>query len=145
MKKTKRILLYLVCIVLITAIALTITSCGEKTGANSNDPGQQSTSNVVGEGKVSFDLKVVDMDGNETSFKVKTDEKTVGQALLKEGLISGDDSDYGLYVKTVNGITADYDKDKTYWAFYINGEYASTGVDATDVTEGAVYSFKIQK
>ena len=36
----------------------------------------------------------------------------------------------------------DYDKDGTYWAFYINGEYASTGVDSTTIKEGDSYSFK---
>ena len=50
-----------------------------------------------------------------------------------------------LYVKTVNGITLDYDKDKMYWAFYINGEYAMTGVDSTPIEEGAVYAFKPEK
>lgn len=50
-----------------------------------------------------------------------------------------------LYVKTVNGITADYDTDQTYWAFYVNGEYASTGVDSTPVNEGDTYEFKVEK
>ena len=49
------------------------------------------------------------------------------------------------YVKTVNGITADYDTDGTYWAFYVNGEYAMTGVDSTPVEDGAVYTFKVEK
>ena len=69
----------------------------------------------------------------------------MGAALLELGLIAGDDSAYGLYVKTVNGVTVDYDTDKQYWAFYINGEYAMTGVDSTEITEGAEYSFKVEK
>ena len=73
-----------------------------------------------------------------------TDEKTVGAALQKLGLIAGDDSEYGLYVKTVNGVTVDYDKDGKYWAFYIDGEYAQTGVDSTDVTAGSTYTFKVE-
>ena len=44
------------------------------------------------------------------------------------GLIAGEDSDYGLYVKTVNGVTVDYDTDGKYWAFYVDGEYAATDV-----------------
>ena len=47
--------------------------------------------------------------------------------------------------KTVNGITADYDVDQTYWAFYVDGEYAMTGVDATDIVEGSQYMFKVEK
>lgn len=99
---------------------------------------------VVGEGETSFFFNVTDKDGNETKFEVHTDKTTVGEALLDVDLIAGDDSEYGLYVKTVNGITADYDTDGVYWAFYIDGEYASTGVDSTDITEGSVYSFKVE-
>ena len=46
--------------------------------------------------------------------------------------------------QTVNGITADYDTDGHYWAFYVGGEYAQTGVDATQVTAGASYAFKVE-
>lgn len=66
----------------------------------------------------------------------------VGEALIEEGLINGHTTDYGLYVDEVNGIALDWDKDGKYWAFYINGEYAQTGVDTTDVEDGAVYTFK---
>lgn len=68
----------------------------------------------------------------------------MGQALLELELIAGDDSEYGLYVKTVNGITADYDTDGKYWAFYIDEEYAASGVDTTPVTDGSSYAFKIE-
>jgi len=59
-------------------------------------------------------------------------------------LIAGDTAEYGLYVKTVDGITVDYDTNGKYWAFYINGEYAMTGVDTTPITEGEEYSFKVE-
>ena len=68
-----------------------------------------------------------------------------GKALLDQGVIAGEDSSYGLYVKTVNGTTLDYDTDGMYWAFYINGEYAQPGVDATGVEDGAVYAFRAEK
>lgn len=79
------------------------------------------------------------------TFTIKTDKDTVGAALLEHELISGDEGPYGLYVKVVNGITADYDVDKSYWAFYIDGEYAMTGVDTTEITEGAKYQLVYTK
>ena len=94
---------------------------------------------VMGEGSTSFYLTVKDVDGTVTKFQINTDATTVGEALLALELIAGDESDYGLYVKVVNGITADYDVDKSYWAFYIDGEYAQTGVDATDIVAGTTY------
>lgn len=94
----------------------------------------------LGEGSKVFTFKV-EADGHTVSFTVHTDAQTVGDALLALGLIAGEDSQYGLYVKTVNGMLADWDVDQTYWSFYINGEYAMSGVDTTPVTEGEVYSF----
>ncbi len=99
---------------------------------------------TIGEGETEFAFEVVLEDGSTTLFHVMTDETTVGAALLDLGLIEGNESEYGLYVKTVNGVTSDYDTDGKYWAFYIDGEYASTGVDSTDIVPGSTYSFKIE-
>jgi hypothetical protein len=79
------------------------------------------------------------------TFTVKTDKDTVGAALLEHNLIAGDEGQFGLYIKTVNGITADYDVDRSYWAFYINGEYAMTGVDGAKITEGEIYKLEYTK
>lgn len=99
----------------------------------------------LGEGNTVFVFTVTDKDGKETVFEISTDKAVVGEALQELGLIEGDEGAYGLYVKKVNGITADYDTDGTYWAFYVNGEYAMTGVDVTDIKAGDTYSFKIAK
>ena len=99
----------------------------------------------MGEGNTLFYFSVVDGEGNTTHFEIHTDETTVGAALLALNLIEGEDGAYGLYVKKVNGIRADYDKDGTYWAFYENGDYALSGVDTTTVTAGASYAFKVTK
>lgn len=128
-----------VCIVLIAATALFTTGCNDS--KTTSVPSETQVSSQT----VEFTFKVTDADGKETDFTISTDKKTVGEALLEENLIAGDESEYGLYVKTVNGVTLDYDKDGKYWAFYINGEYASTGVDSTDITAGAEYAFKAAK
>ncbi|MBQ0108821.1 MAG: DUF4430 domain-containing protein, partial [Clostridiales bacterium] len=65
--------------------------------------------------------------------------------LLELSLISGDETAFGLYVKTVNGITADYDVDGTYWAFYVEDALSMVGVDAVKIEDGAHYSFKVEK
>ena len=91
---------------------------------------------------VAVEVKVGD---HKVTFTIKTDKETVGEALAENGLISGDEGPYGLYVKVVNGITADYDVDRSYWAFNINGEYAMTGVDVTEITEGATYQLEYVK
>ncbi len=93
---------------------------------------------TLGKGATAVTVEVT-ADDKTITFTVNTDAETVGDALLEHDLIAGEEGDYGLYVKSVNGIVADYDVDQTYWAFYIDGEYAMTGVDATTITEGAVY------
>jgi hypothetical protein len=93
----------------------------------------------LGEGSKTLVVKV-EVEENTVTFTIHTDAETVGQALLDLGLIAGEESQYGLYIKQVNGMTADYDIDQTYWAFYINGEYGMTGVDTTPISESEVYS-----
>ena len=90
-------------------------------------------------------MVIVKADGQSVTFTIKTDKKTVGEALMEHDLLAGEEGAYGLYVKKVNGITADYDKDQTYWALYIDGEYAMSGVDTTDVSEGTVYTLERTK
>lgn len=155
MKNTqlKKLLSLTISIVLIAAMALTAVGCGNK-DTNTPDPVSSSSAPVsetpiaevktVGEGATVFDFTVVDTNGNETKFAVKTDKTTVGEALLDAGLIDGEDGAYGLYVKTVNGTTLDYDTDGKYWAFYVNGEYASSGVDSTNIEAGSTYTFKAE-
>lgn len=144
-------------VLMAVSMAAGMTACGSKPGDNGSTQGAvqesaQAQMNGVfadgsdlGEGNTEFTLTVTDKDGAESSFTIHTDKENVGDALTEIGIIAGEEGDYGLYVKTVNGVTADYDTDQTYWAFYINGEYASTGVGATPVNAGDTYSFKVEK
>ena len=147
MQKTqmKKLLSRILCMVLIAAMALFATGCGDKAYNETLMTTVYESGSVIGEGNTSFTFTVSDIDGNESAFEVKTDKTTVGEALLDTGILAGEDGEFGLYVKEVNGITADFDVDGTYWAFYINGEYAMSGVDTTDIEAGAVYAFKVEK
>ncbi len=149
MQKTKflRILSVILCVVLVAAMALFTSGCSDKENPEAPKENAPVSADVtrLGEGEKFFSFSVTDADGNETAFEIRTDKTVVGEALQELGLLSGDEGPYGLYVKTVNGITYDYDTDGKYWAFYINGEYAVTGVDVTEIEENAVYSFKAEK
>ena len=149
--KNKKIQSLLLCMMLIVAMAFTTVGCNtqkENGVEESTAAVEESVENeveVLGEGETKFLFTVVDKDGNETNYEIHTDKETVGEALLDLELIAGDEGEFGLYVKTVNGVTADYDVDQTYWAFYVNGEYAMSGVDATDIEDGVSYAFKVEK
>ncbi len=139
---------FILSVVLVAAMALFAVGCN---GNQTEDLGNQGVAktiengSVLGEGAMSFTFTVVDGDGNEVSCEIKTDKTVVGDALLEHELIAGENGPYGLYIKNVNGITADYDLNGTYWAFYIDGEYAMTGVDTTEIVEGSVYMLKVEK
>lgn len=141
----KRVLSFILCAVLIAAIALFTTGCNENAEAPETTIASQTEIKVMGEGKNKFRLTVSDIDGNTYEFEIFTDKTVVGEALTELGLIKGEEGPYGLYVKEVNGVTADFDKDKTYWAFYADGEYATSGIDKTPIEEGKVYSFRVEK
>ena len=152
MNQGKKVSSFILCMVLIVDMALSTVGCnGSKdSGAASGDAGAQAGAEVqreggeLGEGSKEFALTVTDKDGNETQFEIHTDKETVGEALQELNLIDGEEGEYGLFVKTVNGITADYDADGVYWAFYVNGEYAASGVDVTQITEGDSYALKVE-
>ena len=143
MKKSylKKWLSVIGCIVLIAALALTTTGCGSKETQQPATTAEASDVTVMGEGATVFQFSVVDLEGNETKFEIHTDETTVGTALMKLGLIEGEDGPYGLYVKVVNGVSAIYEEDGSYWAFYENDQYGLTGVDLTDINPDVAYSF----
>ncbi|MCL1859498.1 MAG: DUF4430 domain-containing protein [Oscillospiraceae bacterium] len=133
MKKT-RILAFILVIALVAASAMMIYSC-EKTDEN-----------TLGKGKTSFKLEVTD-DKNETkTFTIKTDEKTLGDALMHDDvkLIALDE--WGM-VSTVNGLKAEWIGDGTggWWAVYTNGEMALVGVFDIEIDKDAVYKFEYTK
>ena len=87
----------------------------------------------------------VSAEEQSVTFTLHTDKTTLGDALLEHKLIAGEESAYGLYVKVVNGMTADYDVDQSYWAFYKDGEYMMTGVDGTEISDGEHYELVYTK
>ena len=85
-------------------------------------------------------INVDHLNGDDTTFTIHTDAEYLRAALEGNGLIAGDESEFGMYVKSVNGMSADYEADGYYWSLYVDGEYATTGVDTTPVTDGGSYS-----
>jgi len=96
-------------------------------------------------GEKSFKVTVVHADGTSKDFDYTSTEEYVGTVLLEAGLIAGDQGDYGLYIKEVDGERAVYEEDAAYWGFYVNDEYAMQGIDLTPIEDGAVYKLEYTK
>ena len=139
----------ILCLVLVAAVVPFVgcTKTDNKSASSqvvSTTGGQKSEGGEVGVGKTSFNFKVTSKDGKVTDFKVNTDKTNLGEALTDVGLIEGENSQYGLYVKKVNGEEHDFNVDGTFWSLYENGEMAMTGVDGIVITAGATYEFKAE-
>lgn len=137
-------------VLVIISITTLLCSCNTNTQTDTTTQAPSRTQDIfalseIGEGEKSFVLEVQTENGEKHSINVKTNKKTVGEALSEYAIIDGEQGAYGLYIKYVNGIFADYNVNGAYWAFYINGELASQGADLTEINENDVYLFKFEK
>ena len=111
------------------------------------EPMVYESGSIIGEGEKHIYVTATDGVNQELigTFEFYTDAENIGDALMEYGFISGDNDDYGLYVKVVNGVKAEYETDGTYWAFYVNGDLATTGVSSTPVEDEMSYMFQIEE
>lgn len=154
-KKTIRSFMsVLLVLVVVAAAAFSFASCGANETEGQNDAADDTAVNNVGdaddsgdseEGKKTVTVDVVDADGNVTTFVISTDEEFLRGALEQENLIEGEEGEFGLYIKSVNGIRADYDLDGAYWALSQDGEYLMTGVDTTPIADGDHFELTYSK
>ena len=136
MKNTLRIT---VSLLLVAVMLFCVVSCAEKVDATGLwEDAKYLSDTTLGEGENTVKVLVVCEDQSIT-FTIKTDKDNLGDALYEHELIN-DPS----FFDVCNGMKADWDKDNAYWAFYIDGEYALTGVEKTKIEEGKAYAFKVE-
>ena len=123
--KNKKLFIALVALVAIVAIVLGVYFA---------------TRPATSEGGKAVTVTVVHKDGSEKVFTYHTDEEYLGTVLVDEGLVEGEQSDYGLYIKAVDGETAD-ESEQQWWGYSVNGTFAELGVDSQPVADGDVYDF----
>lgn len=113
--------------ILAVAMAFTLLACGSK------DEG-------TAEGtEITITVAVTNKAGETTEQEVKTTARMLDIALVESGIVESNYDDYGLYILTVNGETADYSVDQAYWAVSKNGEYLMTGASSTPIADGEHY------
>lgn len=89
-------------------------------------------------------VTVEHLEGQEKNFIINTDEEYLRGALEQEGLVSGNETEFGLYVLTVDGETADESKQQ-WWGYTANGEFAEYGVDEQPIADGDVFVFTLNE
>ena len=93
-------------------------------------------------GAKTITINVTHKDETVNSFTIHTDAEYLYDAQAEQDLLQGDTSEYGLFVTTVDGETADADAGE-YWMYDINGKPAQYGVDTQPVADGDVIDFYI--
>ena len=132
----KKVIRSVVLVVVALSFVLCLVSCNEKIDAEGLwENATYRSDKEFGKGDKTVEVEVK-VEEQSVTFTINTDAETLGAALLEHELIAGEDGQFGIYVKSVNGIVADYDVDKSYWGFYQNGEYLMTGVDTTEIDGG---------
>lgn len=94
------------------------------------------------QGAKTITVTVDHLEGEDKTFTLHTDAEYLRGALDEENLIAGTESEYGLYVLTVDGETADEDQQQ-WWGFTVNGEFGMYGVDEQVVSDGDTFAFTL--
>ena len=77
------------------------------------------------------------------AFAYQTRAANLGELLTAEGLAQGESGAYGLYIHTVNGVTAD-ESQQQWWCLTKGGEMVTTGADATPLANGDCYELTLK-
>ena len=125
--KTKKIIAVAVLLVLVAA-AIVATVCLKPGGAA---------------GDKTITVQVIHGDGTQKDFTISTDAEFLRGALEQEGLVQGDESEYGLFVTAVDGETADSEQQQ-WWCFTKGGEDLFTGVDSTPIADGDKFEITLK-
>ena len=132
MKITKKILaLVMALLVVVTCFA----GCQAKKTNNKDD------ASSVQSVEVSITVDIV-KDGETKTLNIKTDEKYLANALADEGVIEYTED--GLYT-TVDGITADFNKDGAWWCVTKSGEMTMVGMNELELANGDKYEITYTK
>jgi len=93
------------------------------------------------EGMKHITVEVCHGNGTTNTFIYDTDAEYLGELLREEGLLAGSESEFGLFVDTVDGEKADYAVNQSWWQLTCNGESAQTGADQVVIEDGSTYAW----
>lgn len=122
-------------LVLLLAVVLSVFMLAGCTAAapGSSDLSSEMSSEAAVQKR--FTLTVVHRDGSEKEFALTTKQQYLGAELEAAGIIDGEEGQYGLYIKTADGETAD-DSKQEWWCLTKDGEMTETGIDTTPIEDG---------
>lgn len=94
------------------------------------------------EGSKNIVVQVLHKDGSEKEFEITTTEEYLCDAMMQEGLISGQTREYGMFVLEVDGEEA-IEAENEWWLYTKDGQYVEYGVDQCVISDGDHYEFYV--
>ena len=94
-----------------------------------------STKNIV--------ITVAAVGYEDKTYNVTTDRQYLGEVLVDEKIAEGTYEQYGLYIKSAAGITADAGKSE-WWCVTKDGEAVTTGADAVKIADGDKFELTLK-
>lgn len=88
------------------------------------------------EGKTHITLTVTYGDETSQDYDITTDADNLMDAIQDQVELGGSQGEFGFYIESVNGVTADYDTDGAYWAIYVNDDYGMYSIDTQPIKDG---------
>lgn len=116
-------------VILVAAVAMLLLGLNMRTN-------RQKT--ILNKGEKTIQVQIVFEDGSFKAYALETTQDTLGEALKDAQLIQGEESAYGMFIKSVGGVEADVSKEQ-WWCLMKNGEEMSVGVDSAIIEDGDTY------
>ena len=133
------------------AMTLSLAACGGAASSAApseaaSEASSEAASGQAEDAKVKAEFTVTGADGESQTFTLEvTDGEKLSDALVEAGLISEEEAAAG-FVTTVNGETADWDKDQAWWCLTdATGEMTTVGVADIALHDGDSYAFTYTK
>ena len=127
MQKNKKILIIAAVVLLLIAGALLLIEGSKKP--------------VPIEGSKTITVTVIQEGVEDKVFTIHTDAEFLRGALEQEKLVEGSESQYGLFVTTVDGVAVD-ESLRQWWCLNDGeGNMLDTGVDSTPIADGDAFQF----
>ena len=129
-----------------SAASSTASSAASSEAVSSSVAASGEAVSEASDAKIKAQFTVTGADGESQTFDLEaTDGEKLSDALAEAGIISEDEAAAG-FVTTVNGETADWDKDAAWWCLTdASGEMTAVGVADIQLHDGDSYAFTYTK
>ena len=124
----------------------TASSAASSVASSGASGAASSVASAPADAQATVEFTVTGADGSASSVLLNVaDGEKLSTALAEAGIISQEEADAG-FVTTVNGETADYNKDQAWWCLTdATGEMTTVGVADIELHDGDSYAFTYTK